>query len=46
MITAITASGKGSVKCGPGNDLVVVSRFKGNAKRVKVAGDCETRKKG
>ena len=34
------------MKCGPGNDTVIVSRFKGNAKRVKVAKDCEKKKKG
>ncbi len=33
LITAITASGSGTVSCGPGNDTVNVSRFKGNAKR-------------
>ena len=41
-ITAITASGRARVKCGPGNDTVVVSRFPGNRQRVKVAGDCES----
>ena len=46
LITAITSSGSGTVKCGPGNDTVMVSRFKGNAKRVKVAKDCEKKKKG
>ena len=29
-----------------GNDTVIVSRFKGNRKRTKVAADCESRKKG
>ena len=37
---------RASVKCGPGNDTVIVSRFKGNRKRTKVAADCEIRKKG
>jgi Ca2+-binding RTX toxin-like protein len=46
LITAITASGSGTVKCGPGNDTVNVSRFKGNARRVKIAADCETKIKG
>ena len=46
LITAITASGSGTVKCGPGNDTVNVSRFKGNARRVKVAKDCEIKIKG
>ena len=32
------------VKCGPGNDTVIISRFKGNPKRVKVAEDCEKKK--
>ncbi len=44
LITAITSSGSGTVKCGPGNDTVMVSRFKGNAKRVKIAKDCEKKK--
>jgi Ca2+-binding RTX toxin-like protein len=46
LITAITSSGSGTVKCGAGNDTVMVSRFKGNARRVKVAKDCEHKKKG
>ena len=41
LIVAITSSGSGSVKCGAGKDTVTVSRFKGNARRVKVAKDCE-----
>ena len=45
-IYAITASGTASVKCGPGRDTVIVSRFKGNRKRTKVARDCEVRRKG
>jgi Ca2+-binding RTX toxin-like protein len=45
-ITAIIASGRGSVKCGPGNDTVLVSRFAGNRKRVSVAADCEKKVKG
>jgi hypothetical protein len=34
------------VRCGAGNDTVMVSRFKGNARRVKVGKDCEHKKKG
>jgi hypothetical protein len=34
------------VSCGPGEDTVIVSRFKGNRARVKVAADCENRKRG
>ncbi|HEY6890337.1 MAG TPA: hypothetical protein VI300_21210, partial [Solirubrobacter sp.] len=45
-ITAIIASGRASVKCGPGNDTVVISRFKGNRKRVSVAKDCEKKVQG
>ena len=45
-ITAIIASGRGKVICGAGEDTVIVSRFKGNAKRVSVAKDCEHKKKG
>ena len=45
-VYAITASGTARIKCGPGSDTVIVSRFKGNRKRTKVAADCENRKKG
>ena len=44
-IEAVTASGRGTVKCGAGDDTVLVSRFPGNRKRVKVAADCEHKKK-
>jgi len=46
LITAITSSGSGTVSCGPGNDTVNVSRFKGNARRVKISKDCEIKIKG
>ena len=45
-ISAIIARGSARVSCGGGNDTVMVSRFPGNRRLVKVAADCEIRKKG
>jgi hypothetical protein len=39
LVTAVITRGRGA--CGPGQDAVNVSRFKGNPRRVNVAGDCE-----
>ena len=38
--------GKAEIHCGPGVDTVVESAYKGNRKLVKIAGDCENRKRG
>jgi Ca2+-binding RTX toxin-like protein len=45
-ITAIIMRGKAEIHCGPGVDTVVESAYAGNRKRVKIAGDCEKRKRG
>jgi Ca2+-binding RTX toxin-like protein len=45
-ITAIIARGKATVSCGPGIDTVIESAYAGNRKLVKIAGDCENRKRG
>ena len=44
-ITAIIARGSAVVHCGAGVDTVIESQFAGNRKRVKIASDCEKRKR-
>ena len=44
-VTAIIARGRATVSCGPGVDTYIESRFAGNRKLVKIAGDCEKRKR-
>jgi Ca2+-binding RTX toxin-like protein len=46
VVSAIIGRGSARIACGPGNDTVIVSRFKSNRKRTKVAGDCEHRQAG
>ena len=46
VVSAIIGRGSARIACGPGNDTVIVSRFKSNRKRTKVAGDCEHRQTG
>jgi Ca2+-binding RTX toxin-like protein len=46
VITAVISNGHATIKCGPGKDTVLVSKFTGNRRRVTVAKDCEVRKKG
>jgi len=42
----VISNGHATIKCGPGKDTVLVSKFTGNRRRVSVAKDCEIRKKG
>jgi Ca2+-binding RTX toxin-like protein len=44
-ITAVIGRGSATIHCGPGIDTVVESQYKGNRRRVKIAGDCEHRKR-
>ena len=45
-ITAVISSGRGRVICGPGKDVVTISRFVSSRTRVKIAADCEKKVKG
>jgi Ca2+-binding RTX toxin-like protein len=44
-ITAVILRGHATISCGAGNDTVMVSRFAGNRRNVRLASDCEHKKK-